>query len=59
MIDIQDSEYVQIRKSIGMHQPESPILCIFVYEGPEDEVNRFSTRASLHRCRDGRNSILG
>lgn len=39
MIDIQDSEYVQIRESIGMHQPKSPILCIFVYDGPEDEVN--------------------
>ena len=22
-----------------MRQPESPILCIFVYDGPEDEVN--------------------
>jgi glycolate oxidase len=40
MIDIQDSEYLQIRRSIGMHQPDSPILCIFVYEGGEDEVDK-------------------
>lgn len=46
LIEIQDSEYLQLKRSIGIHQPESPILCLFVYEGPSDEVE--SSMNALH-----------
>jgi glycolate oxidase len=37
-IEIQDGDYLEIKRSIGIHAPDAAVLALFVYEGPASEV---------------------
>ena len=39
-VEIQDQEYLNIKRSIGVDSPEVPVLCLFVYEGNKREVKQ-------------------
>jgi len=39
-IEIQDREYLDIKRSIGMHAPIAQVVCLFVYEGTDNEVSK-------------------
>ena len=37
-IEIQDGDYLEIKRSIGIHAPDAAVLALFVYEGSSDQV---------------------
>jgi glycolate oxidase len=37
-IEIQDGDYLEIKRSIGIHAPDAAVLALFVYEGSTDQV---------------------
>jgi glycolate oxidase len=37
-IEIQDGDYLEIKRSIGIHAPDAAVLALFVYEGPTGQV---------------------
>ncbi|MFC1803117.1 FAD-binding oxidoreductase [Thermoproteota archaeon] len=41
-IEIQDGEYLDIKRSIGISVPDVPVLGLFVYEGQASEVQEYS-----------------
>jgi glycolate oxidase len=39
-IEIQDEDYLEIKRSIGIHAPDAAVLALFVYEGSTDQVHK-------------------
>ncbi len=39
-IEIQDGDYLEIKRSIGLYVPDAAVLALFVYEGPSEQVER-------------------
>ena len=42
-IEIQDGEYLDIKRSIGISVPDVPVLSLFVYEGFASEVGEYAS----------------
>lgn len=40
-IEVQDGEYLELKRSIGIEVPDVPVLGLFVYEGSEAEVKEY------------------
>ena len=43
-IEIQDGEYLELKRSIGIEVPDVPVLGLFVFEGDESEVLDYETQ---------------
>ncbi len=39
-IEIQDRDYLELKRSIGIEAPEAVVLSLFIYEGSEEETSR-------------------